>query len=97
MKFDPVTESYPRIKELNPGGISRSNEIFVVKDNLYLFTDSGILRVNMITLEENYVSNSAGFNTSYYNAELSFQSKDKFYIYNNSRLIWEFDPEYFTY
>jgi hypothetical protein len=97
MKFDPVTESYPRIKELNPGGISRSNEIFVVKDNLYLFTDSGILRVNMMTLEENYVSNSAGFNTSYYNAELSFQSKDKFYIYNNSRLIWEFDPEYFTY
>jgi hypothetical protein len=97
MKFDPVTESYPRIKELNPGGIPRSNEIFVFKDNLYLLTVSGILRVNMITLEENYVSNSVGFNIGSYNFELSFQSGDKFYIYNNSGLIREFDPEYFTY
>jgi hypothetical protein len=97
MKFDPVTETYPRIKELNPGGTTRANEIFVIKDNLFLLTSSGVLRVNLITLEESIVSNLFGYNFHNYDLVLSFQSGDKFYTYNNSRLFLEFDPEYFTY
>jgi hypothetical protein len=93
--FDTNTESWSKVADMGFYGEFYGNELFVIDDFVYGSFLEGMVRFPLVSgVEKQYPL--LGFNNSDSNfLKMAIQSGGKFYIYNELRLIREYDPAYF--
>jgi hypothetical protein len=94
-EFDSANETWTFIRSWDVLEFPISNELFVVGDEVYLFSEFGLESFNLLSFQTKaYFSlNNVGFLNNY-NPLLSIGSAGKVFVYDAGDLIVEIDPEY---